>query len=54
MFDKGEYEGGKDTCQGDSGGSLFVEENELFEKKKYISAGIVSYGMGCADKYMPG
>jgi len=24
------------------------------DKKKFVSAGIVSYGMGCAEKYMPG
>ena len=39
--------------EGDSGGSLFSED-KLNDKKKFISAGIVSYGMGCADKYFPG
>jgi hypothetical protein len=32
---------------------LFTEE-VFNDKKKFVSAGIVSYGMGCAEKYMPG
>jgi secreted trypsin-like serine protease len=42
----GNYSGGQDTCQGDSGGSLYVKDT-LNGKLKYITAGIVSYGDGC-------
>jgi acrosin len=49
----GYYDGGKDTCQGDSGGSLYTRDIVL-NQIKYISSGIVSYGDGCADKYLPG
>jgi hypothetical protein len=33
----------KDTCQGDSGGSIFVRDY-MNGKLKYISVGITSYG----------
>lgn len=49
----GEYAGGKDSCQGDSGGSLFVRD-KVNDQDKYVSVGIVSYGDGCAEKYKPG
>ncbi len=39
----GLQEGGKDSCSGDSGGPLMVEENGIFKQ-----AGIVSFGAGCA------
>jgi hypothetical protein len=40
----GELEGGVDTCQGDSGGSLYVKDF-LNGKERLVSAGIVSYGV---------
>jgi secreted trypsin-like serine protease len=49
----GEMSGGKDSCQGDSGGSLFVKEIRD-NKIKYVSVGIVSYGDGCALPDKPG
>jgi trypsin len=38
---------GKDACQGDSGGPLYDEENDTV-------VGIVSWGIGCANKDYPG
>lgn len=40
----GELEGGVDTCQGDSGGSLYVKDF-LNGKERLVSAGVVSYGV---------
>jgi len=42
----GDLNGGKDTCQGDSGGSLFIKDT-IGGKLKWVTAGIVSYGTGC-------
>lgn len=42
--------GGKDTCQGDSGGPLLVSDSA----GKWLSAGIVSFGAGCARPDYPG
>lgn len=65
----GEYNGGKDTCQGDSGGPLYTlddkfrvggeqegtkENGEKKGERKFVVAGITSYGDGCAQKYSPG
>nr|XP_021195380.2 polyserase-2 [Helicoverpa armigera] len=41
---------GKDGCQGDSGGPLLVFQPE----GKYVQAGVVSWGIGCADPRYPG
>ena len=49
----GEIAGGKDTCQGDSGGPLYVLDT-VVNKTKYVLAGIVSYGDGCASAGKPG
>ncbi|XP_045496319.1 transmembrane protease serine 11D-like isoform X1 [Colias croceus] len=41
---------GKDGCQGDSGGPLLVFEPD----GHYVQAGVVSWGIGCADSRYPG
>ena len=48
----GEYaEGGKDSCQGDSGGALWWQNGSSSE---IFQVGIVSLGNGCARRYYPG
>jgi secreted trypsin-like serine protease len=49
----GNVTGGKDTCQGDSGGGLYVQDL-VNGVKKMICVGIVSYGQGCAQPNLPG
>lgn len=49
----GELSGGRDTCQGDSGGSVFVRDT-VDGQVKFIAAGVVSYGDGCAKPLTPG
>ena len=39
----GDYNGGKDTCQGDSGGGLYVFDPTI---NSYVVSGITSYGNG--------
>ncbi|KAG9511146.1 Pre-mRNA-splicing factor ATP-dependent RNA helicase PRP16 [Fragariocoptes setiger] len=43
------YRGERDTCQGDSGGPLMQ-----YADGKAVAVGVVSYGLGCATKGVPG
>ncbi len=38
---------GKDTCQGDSGGSLYTKD-DVNGQEKFVVTGVVSSGIGCA------
>ncbi|KAM4041453.1 mannan-binding lectin serine protease 1 [Anomaloglossus baeobatrachus] len=41
MFCAGYYEGGKDTCLGDSGGAFIIQDPE---SKRWVAQGLVSWG----------
>ncbi|XP_029437568.1 serine protease 55-like [Rhinatrema bivittatum] len=51
MLCAGYEEGGHDTCQGDSGGSLVCKKNR---EDRWYEVGIVSWGYGCAKRKHPG
>uniref|UniRef100_A0A3B5LGX2 Peptidase S1 domain-containing protein n=1 Tax=Xiphophorus couchianus TaxID=32473 RepID=A0A3B5LGX2_9TELE len=49
MICAGYFDGRKDSCQGDSGGPLMIKKG-----RKWVQAGIVSMGEGCALPLSPG
>ncbi len=51
FFIIGLYTGGKDTCQGDSGGGVYSFDQNL---SRFIVVGITSNGDGCAQAGYPG
>ncbi|KAL2078679.1 hypothetical protein ACEWY4_026364 [Coilia grayii] len=42
-------QGGKDACSGDSGGPMVLLQDSV-----WVQVGIVSFGVGCGDKHIPG
>uniref|UniRef100_A0A8C9E5R0 Peptidase S1 domain-containing protein n=1 Tax=Phocoena sinus TaxID=42100 RepID=A0A8C9E5R0_PHOSS len=48
----GDLQGGKDTCQGDGGGPLVCQKKT--NTSKWYQLGIVSWGVGCGRKKLPG
>lgn len=45
--------GGQDTCQGDSGGGVYIKDY-VNNGNKMVAVGVVSYGDGCARVGLPG
>jgi len=46
----GYREGGKDSCEGDSGGPMSVQRQD----SRFMLSGVISWGIGCAEKNQPG
>ncbi|XP_066522321.1 transmembrane protease serine 9-like [Hoplias malabaricus] len=49
MLCAGLREGGKDSCQRDSGGPMVIKQGSV-----WVQSGVVSFGSGCADPRFPG
>ena len=47
-------EGRRDACGGDSGGPIYVAPTATEDPNNVTQVGIVSWGVGCARKYLPG
>jgi len=47
----GYREGGKDSCEGDSGGPMSVQRQA---DSRFMLSGVISWGIGCAEKNQPG
>ena len=57
MLCAGHLEGGRDACAGDSGGPLVCRlqtSDKSGSVQPWILSGVVSWGIGCAQKNMPG
>ncbi|GAB6023652.1 hypothetical protein CHUAL_008419 [Chamberlinius hualienensis] len=46
----GYVDGGRDSCEGDSGGPLVIKQSN----GKWMLAGVISWGIGCAEPHQPG
>ncbi|CAG9805159.1 unnamed protein product [Chironomus riparius] len=46
----GWQKGGRDSCEGDSGGPMVIQRTD----KRFQLAGIISWGIGCAEPNQPG